>query len=819
MLNVRAYQGREPGFADLLNYAAVVSDGVVSLKDGSFMAGFFYRGEDTFSVTGSELNWQAAQINRAGASLGSGWMIHCDAARMPAPKYDLLRRSHFPDPVTQAIEEERQRYFSAAGNAYLSEYALIVTFQPPYRLQSKLVDVMYEGGASNKVTDEERGMQLLESFQEQVAKLERDLGSVLTLNRMRSRPYIDEYGCEHIYDELLAYINFCICGKRHPINLPPIPMYLDSILGSRDFYTGITPNIDGQYISPIAIEGFPPESFPAMLSVMDQIHGQYRWSTRFIFEDPEKAKSALNKFKKKWEQKKRGLWDQVTRNPSGKINQEAVRMEAQAQQAMNDVDAGAVCYGYMTSVLLLYGKDQGLLKEEAEEIQARIERLGFNVRIETINAVEAYLGSLPGHSRENVVRPMLNTLNLAHLLPTSAIWAGEKNCPCPFYPPESPPLMHCATHGATPFRLNLHVDDLGHTLVLGPPGSGKSTFLGILEAQAFRYPDATVMAFDKGLSMYALSEAAGGQHFDVAGENSALAFAPLSHVESKADIAWFAGWIEEVVKLQGVELTPQMRTEIYNATKTCVDTGSKTLSDYASTVQDHAVRDALEQYTIRGAMGHLLDAEEDGLSFHRFTVFEIEALMELSDTYGLPVLMYLFWRVEKMLKGQPAFLFLDEAWLMLKHPLFKEKIREWLKVLRKANCLIVFSTQSIEDAQESGLLPVLRDSCPTKVYLPNPEAMTEDGREIYRAMGLNSKEIQIIASATRKRQYYFVQPTGRRLIELALGEVALSFVGASGKKDIARIRELKTEYGANWPQQWLIERRINWKLEKETEAA
>ncbi|WP_226669075.1 conjugal transfer protein TrbE [Microbulbifer aggregans] len=819
MLNIKAYQGREPGFSDLLNYAAVVDDGVVSLKDGSFMAGFFYRGEDTFSTTGSELDWQAAQINRAGSNLGSGWMIHCDAVRMPAPKYDLMKRSFFPDPVTLAIEQERQKYFSAEGNAYLSEYALIVTYQPPLRIQSRMVDVMYEGGTKNRVSDEERGTQILEEFKERVAKLERDLSSVLTMRRMRGQPYIDEYGCEHIHDELLAYINFCICGKRHPVNLPPIPMYLDSVLGARDFFTGVTPNIDGKYICPVAIEGYPPESYPAMLSVMDQIHTEYRWSTRFIFEDPEAAKSALNKFKKKWEQKKRGLWDQVTKNEKGHINEEAVRMERQAQQAINDVESGVVCYGYITSVLLLYGKNQDLLLEEAQEIQAKIERLGFNVRIETINATEAYLGSLPGHSRENVVRPMVNTLNLAHLLPTSAIWAGEKNCPCPFYPPESPPLMHCATHGATPFRLNLHVDDLGHTLVLGPTGSGKSTLLGIIEAQAFRYPDATVIAFDKGMSMYALCEATGGQHFDVAGDSSKLAFAPLSHVKTKADISWFADWVEGICRLQNIELTPQRRKEIYNATVNCVETGSKTLSDFVNTVQDHDIRSAMEQYTIQGSMGHLLDAEQDGLSLHRFTVFEIEALMELSDTYGLPVLMYLFWRVEKMLKGQPTFLFLDEAWLMLKHPVFREKIREWLKVLRKANCVTVFSTQSIEDAQDSGMLSVLRDSCPTKIFLPNPEAMTEDGREIYRAMGLNNKEIQIVASATRKRQYYFVQSTGRRLIELALGEVALSFVGASGKKDIARIKELKAEFGSNWPQQWLIERRVNIQLELATEAA
>ena len=125
-------------------------------------------------------------------------------------------------------------------------------------------------------------------------------------------------------------------------------------------------------------------------------------------------------------------------------------------------------------------------------------------------------------------------------------------------------------------------------------------------------------------------------------------------------------------------------------------------------------------------MGHLLDAEEDGLSLSDFTVFEIEELMNLGEKYALPVLLYLFRRIERSLHGQPAAIILDEAWLMLGHPVFRAKIREWLKVLRKANCLVLMATQSLSDAANSGILDVIVESTATKIFLPNVYARDED---------------------------------------------------------------------------------------------
>ena len=220
------------------------------------------------------------------------------------------------------------------------------------------------------------------------------------------------------------------------------------------------------------------------------------------------------------------------------------------------------------------------------------------------------------------------------------------------------------------------------------------------------------------------------------------------------------------------------------------------------------IKDALHPYTVDGPMGQLLDAEIDGLALGAFQTFEVEELMNMGERNLVPVLLYLFRRIEKRLTGVPSLIILDEAWLMLGHPAFRDKIREWLKVLRKANCAVILATQSISDAERSGIVDVLKESCPTKICLPNGAAREPGTREFYERIGFNERQIEIVAHAVPKREYYAVSPIGRRLFDMSLGPLTLAFVGASGKTDLATIRSLHAEFGAVWPRHWLQQRGV-----------
>jgi len=817
------HRSKDAGLADLLNYAAVVDDGVVVGKNGSFMAAWLYKGDDNASSTDEQREMISIRINQAFSNMGSGWMIHVDAVRRGAPNYSDPNASSFPDEVTKAIDDERRQMFESLGAMYEGYFVITVTYFPPMLAQQKFIELMFDDDAKAP-SDKAQTKKLIKTFQRDCKNIESRLSSAVSLQRLKGNKQVLEDGQEITHDDFLRWIQFCITGVNQPVVLPTNPMYLDAYIGGQELWGGVVPKIGRKFIQVVAIEGFPLESAPGILSSLAELPVEYRWSSRFIFMDNHEAVAHLDKFRKKWKQKIRGFFDQVFNTNKGTVDQDAMSMVADADAAIAEVNSGMVAVGYYTSVVVLMDESRKRLDTAARQVEKAINRLGFAARVETINTMEAYLGSLPGHGVENVRRPLINTMNLADLLPTSSIWTGSAQAPCPMYPPQAPALMHCVTHGATPFRLNLHVRDLGHTFIFGPTGAGKSTHLAILAAQLRRYKGMSIFAFDKGNSMYPLAAAIkaktkgkSGKHFTVASDSDKLAFCPLQYLDTKGDRAWAMEWIDITLALNGLETTPGQRNDIATAILNMSQSGARTLTEFTLTIQDEKIREALRQYTISGSMGHLLDADEDGLSLSDFTVFEIEELMDMGDKYALPVLLYLFRRIETALKGQPAVIILDEAWLMLGHPAFRAKIKEWLKVLRKANCLVLMATQSLSDAANSGILDVIVESTATKIFLPNIYARDEDTAALYRRMGLNNRQIEILASATPKRQYYYVSESGRRLYDLALGPLALSFVGASDKESVAVIKALEAKHGDAWVEVWLANRGLA--LETYLEAA
>jgi type IV secretion system protein VirB4 len=143
---------------------------------------------------------------------------------------------------------------------------------------------------------------------------------------------------------------------------------------------------------------------------------------------------------------------------------------------------------------------------------------------------------------------------------------------------------------------------------------------------------------------------------------------------------------------------------------------------------------------------------------------------------------------------------------MLGHSVFRDKIREWLKTLRRANCAVIMATQSISDAERSGILDVITESCPTKIFLPNVNARATMG--LYTAMELNELEVDLIASSEKKRHYYYASPEGRRLYELAPGPFAMAFVAQSHKEALEELAGFQEKYGDGWVDAWLVRHKL-----------
>ena len=794
---LRGHRRKPKGLADLLPWGAVVAPGVIVNKDGSFLAGWSYRGPDVDSATPAELAALSRHLNAVLLPFGSDWMLQVDAIRSPAAEYPPA--GSFPDPVTSLIDEERRQQYETAGRHYETRYRLLLTQMPPQEATSRAAKWFVEG-------KEDRGVdwtEQLRTFERRLDDFEDLLESRLGLRRLGT-------------GDLLRHLHFCATGLDHPVTPPDPPCYLDAVLADQDLCGGFAPRIGRQRIAPVGITGFPTSSSPGVLAFLDRLAVPYRFSSRWLPLDPETAARHIRRYRMKWWQKRRGMTGLLAEilSPSGRRrqvfpNKDAMRMARDADHAMADAASLEAGYGYYTPVIVLMAEEGSGLDDAVRLVLKELRNHGFGARLEEVNAMEAYLGSLPGNGYPNVRRPLVSTWNLADLLPATSVWSGLPSNPCPAFPEGSPALLSAATSGSTPFRLNLHVSDVGHTLVIGPTGSGKSTLLGLLQAQWFRYPGAQVFAFDKGGSAMPLVKAAGGHHYDVAAEGiDSLSFCPLAGISDSRERSWAAEWLEVLLDLQGIVMAPRHRAAIHRALELLAGGTAPTLTDLEIRLQDGSLREALRPYTLKGNLGSLLDAREDGLVDGRFQVFEMGHLMELREKVVVPVLLYLFHRIEQRLDGRPTLLVIDEAWTFLMHGLFAERIQAWLKELRKKNAAVVFATQSLADVHRSEKRYVIYESCPTKILLPNPEAAAEHGATLYREIGLNEREIEIVASAVPKRDYYYTSPLGRRLIDLTLGPVALSFVGASDKKSLRRISELSASEGGSWPRSWLAERAL-----------
>lgn len=802
MLKLVDYRSQAKGLPDLLPYAALIAPGTILNKDGSFLAAWEVRGQDTASSTEAELAWVSAQISQSIKLLGTGWMLHMDAVRSPHQAYPGEDKGFFPDPVTRLIDEERREFFGR-GLCHSTRTVLSVTFKP--NLQAAKLAAKAKTGAAALPTMEKT----LDQFNATIAELEDALSAVLLMDRLSEYETCDTNGESCLHSDLLSHLQHCLTGGLHPIRVPTVPMYLDSLLGGADLIGGLAPRIGENNLAVVAIDGLPQESWPAMLATLEGLSMCYRFSTRYICLDQFDAIKAIDSYRKGWNQQTYRLVDQFFNNPNARVNRDALLMRDDAEEAMTEVQGGYVGMGYLTSCIVVMDEQPEALHNLARELRRSLQTLGFGCRIETINALEAWLGTHPGNGFANLRRPLVNSLNLTDLLPLATVWTGTNVCPCPYYPQGSRPLAVFTTDGSTPFWFNLHQGDIGHTLIVGPTGTGKSTLLGLITAQFRCYPEARIFAFDKGMSLYPLCLGAGGDHHDIG--NDALSFAPLQRIdESDVEFSWAANWLASLAELQKLPILPGHRNAIHVALTTLRHNPAdmRSLTDFWHVVQDRDIKAALAHYTQNGAMGRLLDAKTDQLGISSFMVFEIESLMEMGEANLIPVLLYLFRRFEKSLTGQPALLILDEAWVMLGHPVFRAKIREWLKVLRKANCAVVLATQNLSDAKNSGIFDVLVDSCPTKILLPNHSARQENQHELYVDIGLNERQVDIIAAATPKRDYYILSPIGRRKVQLALGPQTLSFIGAADKESIVRIKHLAAAYGRDqWQEKWLQERR------------
>jgi type IV secretion system protein VirB4 len=798
VLNLSEYRHRADRLADHLPWAALVAPGIVLNKDGSFQRTFRFRGPDLESATEAELVSAAARLNNVLRRFGSGWALFFEADRVEASGYP---ESVFPDAASWLVDKERQASFEGERDHYESRYHLTLVWMPPPDQVASAERALVERGTAEKGRD---WREALAAFAAETVRAVDLLAGFMPEVRA-----LDD-------SETLAYLHRAVSPKRHPVAVPEVPIYLDGILADTPLAGGLEPMLGDRHIRTVTILGFPGLSRPGILDALNHQDFAYRWVTRFIALDKTEATKALTRLRRQWFNKRKSvtalLREVMYNQPVQLLDSDADNKVADADLALQALGGDFVAFGYLTATITVDSDSAAAADEKVRAVERVVNGLGFTCIRERLNAVEAWLSSLPGHVYANVRQPLVHTLNLAHLMPFSSVWAGlTRNDHL-----GGPPLLFARTSGSTPFRLSTHVGDVGHMLIVGPTGAGKSVLLSLLALQFRRYRCARVYMFDKGWSARAAVLAMGGTHHalgaDALDGREDLAFQPLRRIDEDGKRGWAAEWIAALLAREKVQVTPEVKEAVWSALGSLASAppDERTLTGLSLLLQSNALKSALLPYTLEGPFGRLLDAAEDRLAIADVQCFETEALMATSGAV-LPVLTYLFHRLEERFDGSPTLLVLDEAWLFLDNPLFAARIREWLKVLRKKNVAVVFATQSLADIAGSSIAAAIIESCPQRIFLPNDRAIEPQARDAYERFGLNERQIELIARATPKRDYYLQSQRGNRLFDLGLGRIALAFCGASDPEAQRRIDRILAEHGrAGFARAFLIEAGLDW---------
>ena len=814
MMSLAEYRTRAACLADFLPWMALVAPGIVLNKDGSFQRTAAFRGPDLDSATPAELVAVTARLNNALRRLGSGWAVFVEAQRVPANDYPA---STFPDPVSALVDMERRAQFREEGAHFESAYYLTLLWMPPAEEAARAEGWLYEGKSSTGVDPHE----LLRGFADRTDRLLH-----LVEGFMPEARWLDDA-------ETLTYLHSCVSTRRQKVRVPETPIYLDALLADEGLSGGFEPKLGDHHLRTLTITGLPSVTFPGLLDELNRQPFGYRWSTRAIMLDKTDATKLLTKIRRQWFAKRKSvaaiLKEVMTNEASVLMDSDASNKAADADAALQELGADQAGIAYVTATITVWDTDPALAAEKLRLVEKVIQGRDFTCIVEGMNAIEAWLGSLPGHVYANVRQPPVSTLNLAHLIPLSAVWAGAER-------DEhfgAAPLLYGKTEGSTPFRFSLHVGDVGHTLIVGPTGAGKSVLLAMMAMQFRRYAGAQIFAFDFGGSIRAATIAMGGDWQDLGsalhgsdraqratGEDAAssgsaaVALQPLARIDDHGERAWATEWLSAILVGEGILIDPQVKDHLWSALTSLASAPvqERTLTGLSVLLQDQMLKQALAPYCVGGPWGDLLDAETERLGEADVQAFETEGLV--GTAAAAAVLSYLFHRIEARLDGSPTLIIIDEGWLALVNPIFAAQIREWLKTLRKKNASVIFATQSLADIDNSAIAPAIIESCLTRIFLPNERAMEPQIQAIYARFGLNARQIEILSRATPKRDYYCQSRRGNRLFELGLGEVALAFAAASSRTDQAAISDIVNAHGPDgFAAEWLRHRDCGWAVE------
>ena len=766
----------ERRFIDVLNWSALVAPGVMACKDGSLLAGWEVAGIDSESMEPDGFAGRLRHLGFALSGLSDGETIWSVFDRRPwVPDAEPETVGH---DALDALTLEARLLLAEPGTTWSDRLLLFFGWRPetPGRLDD-----------------------MLPGFGEALKRQESRFGTLFGLRRLA--PAGPGAPCP-LCGALIGLLGQSRTAPRFGEN--DLPVALDMLLGAelRQPLLAGPLTLDGRAVALLALEGLPVTYGLAPFERFQDLPCAFSWVTRYEALSAATARGAVRRRQRFWLQGSADLLANIGGESAGRRDLYGDAMAESLNPVLARLSRGNEGHGYHVSLFVLQGPTRAALEPAMTLLQAAADDGHYGLREERGNAVAALLSALPGHPTVNPRRAVLRAQAMADLMPVRSIWRGDATCPSPRLPAGTPALLEARARTGEHVHVNLHHGDLGHTLLFGPTGGGKSVLLGRIVAAWLRYPDAQVIYFDRQRSIAHASAAFGGTFLEP-GVPGASGIAPLAHL-CRLGASWGLAWLTALVEHGlGRRTSPEEAGELGEAVNALSGEERPSLQKVWEIVQSGALRQVLRAW-IDGPDAGTFDADDAdvgaALDMAPLTVFETHALFDSTEAVLMLSMDYIFAEVARRFDGRPTLVVLDEAWSFFAHPLWTARIRSWLKEGRKHNVALLMATQSVADAARSELTADLLESCPTKLYLPNVEANSRAMRADFETLGLDPAQVDLIAQIVPKREIYLVQPGGKRVISLPMGPTTLSILGRTGSDDSTRALRLGHDHPDFWKE-------------------